>query len=158
MDTSSIIIGVITLIICAIPFVRVSRGNKKRRNKNLKSLKDWTIENNLKLDKIESHSDFILGLDSNEKTFVFFKESNENSIEKIPLSNVTQVNLVKETTVSNDAKGLNSRIAKVSLEFSLKLSSSSSVQVELFDLEKNHQLSGEIQLGQEWAKHINSIL
>jgi hypothetical protein len=158
MDTSSILIGVLTLIIWAIPFTLVSRRNKKRNNKNLKLLSDWSIENKLKLDKIESHSDFILGLDSTEKTFVFFKGSSENRIVKIPLFNVSQVQLVKETVVSNDNSVHNSRIKSVYLEFSQKNSQSQSLQIELFSIEKHHQLSGEIQLGQEWVKQMNSIL
>jgi hypothetical protein len=158
MDTSSILIGVITLVIWVIPFALVSRRNKKRSNRNLKLLSDWTTENKLKLDKIESHSDFILGLDLTEKTFIFFKGSSENGIVKIPLFNVSQVQLVKETVVSNDNSVNNSRIISVYLEFAQKSSQSQSLQIELFCIEKNHQLSGEIQLGQEWVKQINNIL
>jgi hypothetical protein len=158
MDTSSIIIGVVTLIICAIPFILVSRGNKKRHTEHLKLLSNWISENKLTLDKIETHSDFILGLDSKEKTFVFFKASENNRVEKIRLNNISKVNLVKETVVLNDNNGINSRIKNVLLEFSLKSPSVQSIQFELFNIEKNHQLSGEIQLGQEWVKYLNNSL
>lgn len=158
MDQGSAIVGAILIAICIVPFILMSRGSRKKKKRMLQALTESAKQHNGQLSQHEFCGDFVIGFAEDINSVFFIKQKNEEAISQVAdLSKIQSCQAVKRTrTIKN--KGGNVRITeRVELNFIPKDKSKDEINFELYT-EENMQLSGELQLVDEWSKQINDRL
>jgi len=158
MDLDIAILGVVLTAICVLPFVWLHRIKKKGENNLLKSLADFAAKHNCSISKKQVHRDFVLGMDENKGCICFYKKSKDEEVsEFIDLAGVKTCKVINTHMVFNTHDGARKVVEKLELSFE-PAGSGSAVTLELYDMYKNVQLSGELQLIEEWADLVNKRL
>ncbi|MFY8188583.1 MAG: hypothetical protein ACOVLC_11565 [Flavobacterium sp.] len=158
MDSSITVIGLIIVLICAVPFVVMYFNNRKKENEMMQSLHAMASNNKSKITAHEFCGDFVLGIDETKK-FVYFHKQNKD------FSNSSFVNL-SQTKECHITKKQDEDVSKssiyamqsVSLSFRKVNDVHHETHFELFNRQLNHQLSGELQFADQWSKRINNLL
>jgi len=159
MDLSTVILGLIMIFICIVPFVIMYYKKKGRENKMMQSLNKTAEQLECKISKHDFCGDFLLGIDD-KRNFIFFcKQKKEEAIPQfVDLTNIQICHVVKQTgNVKNDIGNLG-LIERVELSFISANNGKTETRFELYDEETNMQLSGELQFADKWAKQINDHL
>ncbi|MBX2928524.1 MAG: hypothetical protein KF852_11860 [Saprospiraceae bacterium] len=159
MDWGTAIVGLISILICIVPFVIMYYNRIKKENKMLQSLNEIAQQHNCKIGQHEFCGDFILGIDENRNFVFFFKQKKEEAISQfVDLSEIQTCQAVKKTrNVKNDIGSLGF-IERVELRFTPTNKNKGETKFELYDEETNMQLSGELQFVDKWTKQINDRL
>lgn len=159
MDWGTAIVGLISILICIVPFVIMYYNRVKKENKMLQSLNEIAQQHNCKIGQHEFCGDYVMGIDENRNFVFFFKQKKEDAISQfIDLSEVQICQVVKKTrNVKNDIGSLGF-IERVELSFTPKNKNKGETKFELYDEEINMQLSGELQFVDKWTKQINDRL
>ncbi|WP_299779317.1 hypothetical protein [uncultured Formosa sp.] len=150
MNTGTIILSVVFIIICALPFILSTRNSRKRKNDMLKALKALAEIKQASITKHEAGSDFVIGLDEPKNMVFFFKKNKEKTIKaSLDLSDY------KECRTLKFGKNLNSKskshaIDTLKLEFIPKDKTVTESQFEFYNEDINIQLSGELQIINTW--------
>jgi hypothetical protein len=157
MDSATIIIAVISIVICSLPFVIGRNNRKKREGALLSEIKTLSSNKAIQLSKYELLSNFIIGLDEKVNVLCFLrnKEKDKHFLE-VDLAKYSKV----EVQQSNHQEGENNNtrvvIDELVLKFYPKSSSEKIVLIELYNRTETQNLSGEFQLAQEWAQFLNN--
>lgn len=159
MDISSIIITVIFIAVCTIPFVLMGRKNKKRKKEKLQSIINIANQQNATISKSEVLSDYVIGMDEVKKQVFFFKNLKDSTIEDyVDLAEI-KTSRVKNTgraiTYNNSNQSI---IEKLELVFIPLDKNRKEIAWEFFNSDDNSQLSGELQSAEEWSNCINESL
>lgn len=156
MDISIIIIGIIAISLCALPFI-YSENARKRSNKLLFNQLINLIElNNCQLGSFDVLSNFAIGIDNKNDNFYFISSSNETKIaEVIDLTNLKSVDWQKvdKFNASNTA----STIDKLQLKFVFKDGSSTKL-FNFFDQNDGLMLSDQFIILKKWQKILADLL
>ena len=157
MDSATLIIAVISIVICSLPFVIGRNNRKKREGALLSEIKTLSSNKSIQLNKYELLSNFIIGLDEKINILCFLrKKETGNHFLEVDLSNYTKI----EVQQSNHQEGENNNtrivIDQLVLKFLSKSSSDKIVLIELYNRTETQNLSGEFQLAQEWAQFLNN--
>ena len=123
------IIGILSVLICVGPFLGIYLVKVRKQNKILRSLQESMLHLNVTIGEHEFCGDFLLGMDKNKKYILFYKKVlNSDPIVKIvDLSTIFSCKVLKET------------------------------KLELFNEERNTQLSGELQCAEKWEQLITEL-
>lgn len=159
MDWGTAIVGLISVLICIGPFVIMYFKRIRKENKMLQSLTEIARQQNCKISKHEYCGDFFIGADESSNFVFFFKQKKEEAISQfVDLSEIQTCKIVKKTR--NVKVGMEdlSIIERVELVFIPKNPNQGEEMFELYDSEKNGQLSGELQCVDKWAKEISDQL
>lgn len=155
MDWGTALVGVISILICIVPFVGMYYKRVKNKNKMLQSLKVLEDKTDCKISHHEFCGDFVLGIDETRNYVFFFKQKKEEAISKfVDLSEVQACQVVKNKRNIEKV----SFTERVELNFIPTNKSKKEVRFELFDEAINMQLSGELQFADNWSKKINGLL
>ena len=159
MDWGTAIVGLISILICIVPFMIMYYKRIKKENKMLQSLNEIAQQHNCKIGQHEFCGDYVMGMDENRNFVFFFKQKREVAISQfVDLSEVQICQVVKKTrNVKNDIGSL-SIIERVELSFTPINKNKVVTKFELYDEEIHMQLSGELQFVDKWAKQINDRL
>ncbi|RUA14733.1 MAG: hypothetical protein DSY83_08885, partial [Flavobacteriia bacterium] len=74
IDFGTLLIGSITVAICAIPFVLTIGSRKKREKQMMKSLQTMAAQHNCQIGQREFCGNYVLGMDKTDR-FVFFHQA-----------------------------------------------------------------------------------
>lgn len=159
MDWGTAIVGLISILICIIPFVIMHYNRVKKENKMLLSLKENAQQHNCNISQHEFCGDFVLGIDESRNLVFFFKQKKEEAISQfVDLAEIQTCQVVKKTrNVKNDVGNL-SIIERVEFSFTPTNKNKGETRFELYDEKTNMQLSGELQFVDKWTKQINNRL
>jgi len=159
MDWGTAIVGLISILICIVPFVIMYYNRVKKENKMLQSLNEIAQQHNCKIGQYEFCGDYVMGIDENRNFVFFFKQKKEVAISQfVDLSEIQTCRMVKKTrNVKNDIGSLGF-IERVELSFTPTNKNKGETKFELYDEEINMQLSGELQFVDKWTKQINDRL
>ncbi|MUH37223.1 hypothetical protein D9O36_15335 [Zobellia amurskyensis] len=159
LDLGTTLIGTISAVICAAPFVLVTRSVKKKEKAMLRSLNDFADQDNCKIHEHEYVGDFIIGMDTT-KNVVFFYRKEKDSSEKlsVDLKDVKNCHVSKiGKSVRHNGK-VEQTIERIELVFTTSPTASRDVVFELFNTQNNLQLNGELQTAEKWAQKVNTIV
>jgi ABC-type glycerol-3-phosphate transport system permease component len=159
MDWGTAIVGLISILICIVPFVIMYYKRIKKENKMLQSLNEIAQQHHCKINQHEFCGDFVLGIDENRKFVFFFKHKKEEEISQfVDLSEIQICQVVKIPRHANNNIGNLNFIERVELSFTPTNKNKKEARFELYDEDINMQLSGELQFVEKWAKQINDCL
>ncbi|MDO6518859.1 hypothetical protein [Zobellia uliginosa] len=159
LDLGTSLVGAISVLVCVIPFVLVTRSVKKKEKAMLRSLSDFAEQENCKIHQHEYLGDFIIGMDTNKKVVFFYKEERDAS-EKLSVD----LKDVKSCKASRIGKTFRNKgkveqvIKRIELVFTTSPADSRNVVFELFNSHNNLQLNGELQTAEKWAKIVNDLV
>ena len=157
MDLGSALVGLIIIVICIVPFVIMSQGNRKTKKQKLAALEHIAHEQNCSISQHDVCGDFVIGFDDRKKHVFFYKEYNDKKEETfVDLAHVKDCKIIKEDKRINNKSGAYSIIDKLNLSF--KTTNNKEIRMEFYNSDVNLQLSGELQMIEKWKELIKSSL
>ncbi|WP_405608351.1 hypothetical protein [Polaribacter sp. Asnod1-A03] len=156
MDLGTTIIGVISITICALPFILTSRNKKKKEKELLNSLINFARQNGSEITKHEIGTYFAIGLDESKNTISFLQKTKKSSqFQFIDLS------LIKKCQINNISKSLSNNetvVDKLNLNLTTLSIKDADFNLQFYNSNISFQLSSEFDSLEKWNKIINNIL
>lgn len=149
MDSTSLIIGILLLVICVLPFVWFSISNSKKRKKRIDNLIKKAKENNAYIQEKDDWNKSIIGLDKTNKMLFFSKNSEE--FDKFIFINISELQQSRIERTENNHKVLEK------LELELTFASKPTIVLEFFNKEETRLIMNEYELIQKWQTLLNKI-
>lgn len=159
MEIASIILGIILIVVCIVPFV-ISYNSKINRNKAMKKLlTDLADQYNCTINTHEFSGGVAIGIDTSNR-IVFFSRKTKHGVDStyVNLSDFQNCKVVNTGRTINFKDGKFNVIDKLELSFIPLEKFSSPVNLEFYNSEINMQLNGELQSVEKWAGIINQYL
>lgn len=159
MENSSIILSAIILALCIAPFILMGRGRKRKEKEMAQALKNLADKEECLISKKQICGDFIIGFDENKKHFFYIKKTdNEEFTKHINLRKIQKCKAVITSRKISTTNGSQRIIEKLELSFTPKNVSEPEIFLEFYDEKTNMQLSGELQVIEEWEKLLSEKL
>lgn len=155
MDTGTLIVGVIILAACILPFVLMVSSRKKKEKQLLLSLTGIANNHNFKISMHELFEEFAIGLDEKANQLFFLRKTPENEIAQH--INLEEVKACKVVKTGHSEDNFNT-IDKLELQFSFLEKKNQDEFLVFYNSEENTQLSGEILTIEKWVKILNDRL
>ncbi|MCB0380143.1 MAG: hypothetical protein KDD24_02725 [Flavobacteriales bacterium] len=153
MDLQSIIIGVITIALCFLPYVYFTKKNKKRDQQFFQLLLDKANQLNCNLTTHEVTGNIIIGLDDEKKELFFLKRT--RNYERLQHLNLNEMKKVKLNNVSRMVGPKESKqkvIDKLQLIFTPIDTTKRDIIFEFYNSDETLVMNGELQLIEKWSK------
>ncbi|UMB55128.1 hypothetical protein MKD41_06535 [Lutibacter sp. A64] len=156
MDFGTILIGLVCIALCAMPFVLTTRGRKKREKALVMSLKNLAKNENSEITQYETCGNYAIGVDEVNKIVFFQLKSKE--INKYEIVKLDTIKKCRISNISSVVSGGEKIIEKLNLHLTPITKSKEDTILEFYNADLSFQLSGELQSIQEWNSLINKIL
>lgn len=161
MDTATLTIGLLSIAVCAMPFVLMSVNKSNKQKYLFNALSGIAAQQNRKLMKYEISGNIAIGMDENAGFVFFFRkpfaENRNGTGQLVNLAEVRECKLIKASAAAKD-KNSNGKTERLELIFSLLSDNQKEMRWELYNADENPQLVGELELAEKWAKIINDKL
>ncbi|WP_017730776.1 PH domain-containing protein [Nafulsella turpanensis] len=156
MDLGSVIIALVLLALCIVPFIYYSGVQKKKKKNFSKELINLAEQQNVKFSQYEVWSHYYgIGIDtSTNRLFYFKKREDKEQKAFIDLSEVEKCRVNNVNRMVND----NKIIDRLELVFKFRDSKMPEKALEFYNKEESMSLHEELQLSEKWANIINSNL
>ena len=149
MDSTSLTIGIILLIVCVLPFILFSVINTKKRKKKIENLILKAKENNATIQEKDDWNQSIIGIDKTNKMLFFSKKSEE--FDKFISINISELLKCRIERTENKHNVLEK------LELELTFASRPTVVLEFFNKDETRLILNEIEIIQKWQTLLNKI-
>lgn len=149
MDSTSLTIGIILVIICVLPFILFSVSNSKKRKKRIQNLVKIATENNATIQEKDDWNQSIIGIDKTNKMLFFSKKSEE--FDKFISINISELLKCRIERTENNHKVLEK------LELELTFASKPTIVLEFFNKNETRLILNEIEIIQKWQLLLNKI-
>ncbi|CAM4244968.1 hypothetical protein [Flavobacterium terrigena] len=149
MDSTSLTIGIILVIICVFPFVLFSVNNSKKRKRRIQNLVKKAQESNATIQEKDDWNQSIIGIDKTNKMLFFSKKSEE--FDKFISINISELLKCRIERTENNHKVLEK------LELELTFASKPTVVLEFFNKNETRLILNEIEIIQKWQTLLNKI-
>ncbi|MBF8148531.1 hypothetical protein ITJ86_01395 [Winogradskyella sp. F6397] len=158
MGTGLFIIDAIIIAIVILPFVLFINGRKKRQKKLQKALQSEASLHNCKLSKVETHSNFAIGIDSSEQKLFFYKETEEAAYaQTVDLKSISACKSIKEYKQAKGNAKPNNVIDKIQLSF-IHRNQKDATHLVLYNNNDEMTLNNELVVAQKWQDYITEFL
>lgn len=158
-DLGSSFIGVVIVLLIAIPLFLIWLQRHRVKSKLLKGLHKLALEKNCSIDTHEVFTNFTIGLDSKKGYLFFYKEDSEKINEQIlHLSEVEKLDLVRIEKTIRNKEGRSNIIERLGLDFQTKNKKSSTVFFEFYNIDANLPFNNELQSLQNWESLLRKRL
>ncbi len=158
METGTVIIGVLFLMLFISPFIFLRDTEKKSREKFLKgALLNLAGINNNSISECKTWNNSIIGIDK-VKHVVLFVSNNENVVfeKEIKLNEINKCKVVTKSHTTGFKKENYKVVDSISLAFECKRKTSPDEILDFYnDSFDGLTLSGELQIAGQWAKIVN---
>ena len=156
MDLGTIIIGLVCISICALPFVLTNNNKKQKVKELLNALKDFAKQHNSEITQHEIGENYAIGLDENKNTISFLQKTKE-------IVNLQFIDLyaIKNCEINNISKSLTKTektLDKLNLKLNMNDKNKPSITLEFFNSEISFQPVNEFESIEKWNTIINNIL
>lgn len=149
MDSTSLTIGIILLIVCVLPFILFSVNNSKKRKKRIQNLIKKAQENNATIQEKDDWNQSIIGIDKTNKMLFFSKKSEE--FDKFISINISELLKCRIERTENKHNVLEK------LELELTFASRPTIVLEFFNKNETRLILNEIEIIQKWQTLLNKI-
>jgi hypothetical protein len=149
-------IGLVSVALCAMPFVVTSRSRKTKEKEMMSSLNDIANKHNCQITEHEIFGHYAIGVDAQKKFVFFISKSGE-----VLNQQYADLSTIKTCEIANIGKSY-ARKDKVTEQLLLNLfpknTNNEDVVFEFYNAAVNFQLSGEFQSIEKWNRTINNLL
>lgn len=156
MNLGTIIIGIICIALCAMPFILTSVNKNKKNKQTLDKLKNLAKRNNSEISQYEICGYYAIGIDKSNKTVSFILKNEEDMEEQF-----INLNTIKSCELIHVKKPINNKEKELS-QLYLKLNpvdkNRSPYNLEFFNTDINYQINNEIQSSEKWNALINDTI
>ncbi|QVY64900.1 hypothetical protein [Polaribacter sp. Q13] len=156
MDLGTIIIGIICIVICALPFVLTNKNKKKKEKELLDLLKDFAKEHNSEITNHEIGEHYAIGIDESKNAISFLQKTKEkNNLQYVDLTTI------KSCEISNISKSLGKNettLDKLNLKLNAIDKNKPNVILEFYNSDISFQPVNEFDVIEKWNKLIGNLL
>lgn len=153
MDLQSLIIGVITIALCFLPYVYFSNKNKKRDQQFFQLLLDKAKQLNCNLTNHEVTGNIIIGLDDEKKELFFLKRTrNYERLQHLNLSEMRSARLNNVSRMVGERDSKQKVIDKLQLIFTPNDSAKRDITFEFYNSDETLVMNDELKLIETWSK------
>ncbi|MBK7094808.1 MAG: hypothetical protein IPH57_07135 [Saprospiraceae bacterium] len=157
MDLRTIIIAIVLIGVCILPFALIYINGQKKKNALLDILKNIAFKNNATITKHDLWKDSGIGMDEGKKHLFFFSKHNEDITElEQKLEGIKKCRIEKNGRTVKSSGSSYSVLDKLDLVFENETGKVSSFP--FFNSAVNMQLTNELEIAQNWEKFINERL
>ena len=155
MEPGVIIIGVISLVACILPFVLMNSNRKKIEQQHLQSLAGVAALYQCNVTEYEFCAGAVIGLDAQNGYVFFYRRIHDKELAQgVRLSGIQTCKMVK----SGRNLAEYPTIDTIELRFISAVKTDPDVVLELFNIRDSLQLAGELSWAERWEKKINALL
>lgn len=155
IDFGTLLIGSITVAICAIPFVLTIGGRKRREKQMMRSLQTMSAQHNCQIGQREFCGNYLLGMDQAGR-YVFFHQVSKEAIEERAVD-LMEIVACKPINIGRKIAG-ERVVERLGLEFVPMDQDMPEITLELYNNDHSFQLRGELQSMEKWTRLINDRL
>ena len=156
MDIGTIIIGVICIALCALPFVLTNRNKKSKEKELLNSLKSFAKQHNSEITDHEVNECYAIGLDETKHAISFLQKTKEDvNLQFIDLTTI------KNCEINNISKSLGKNettLDKLNLKLNAIGKNKPSIILEFYNSDISFQPVNEFDSIEKWNIVINNLL
>lgn len=157
MDIGATIVGIAIILICIIPFVLMSRSNRKKEQKLLQGLFDYAEQKNCKISQYDSWRHSTIGIDNTSLMIFFTKKVKEETIfRQINLAEIQKCQVINSGKTVSHSNSTHKIIEKLELAFTYWDKGRKESVLEFYNTEYHSlTLTGELQLVEKWCEIFN---
>ena len=158
MDTSSIAIGVLLMLVFVGPIMYMILKQNNRDKNRLKNLKNISNQHQLDLNEVELTNSLLLGLDSKAKKLVVVEPLNNMQYDVIDLSGIKVSHVSKKGLPQVNGTNGNSAITHISLDLVKNNSKERATEIVFYDEDDDTSYNAETQmfLANKWDRLIRA--
>lgn len=158
MDTSTIVIAVISIAVMSLPFTLSYYNSRKKQQQLVSKIQAVASEFNNSIERFDTIWNGIIALDAKAKVLFFYYEGKAGAETlRIPLADHNKCEvMLSELNVGDLAK--TKAIDTVSIRFSPKSNTEKVNDIVLFDGKTGLTLNTELNLAKDWVKMLNDLM
>ncbi|WP_162055025.1 hypothetical protein [Pontibacter pamirensis] len=156
MDITSVIIGLISLALFAVPVMLIQRKQKQQKQKQLQHFLDIAQQQQLTITQHDLwNHHFAIGIDTEQSILLFLKKRAEG--EGMLLLHLSEVAACRVNNVNREVAG-NRVIDLIELRFTFQVSGLREQAVEFYNREESMSLNEELLLAEKWRDIVSTHL
>lgn len=155
MDLGTLLVGLISVGLFALPFVLTIRGRKRKQRKLMNSISALADRYNTKIGESEFCGNYAIGMDPEQRFVFFHKQFGDRVEEQIVV--LLDMKSCKSLNQSSNVGG-NRVIERLGLQFVPKDRDKAETVLEFYNDNEDNQLSGQFQSMEQWSKLIGNRL
>lgn len=157
MESYSLIIGLVLILLCIIPLWFFQRNQTKGLRKLTKAFKQSLANNNLTVNQPEFwNNSYGIGVDDMQGKLIYIKLKNDATREYVvDLSQIDKCSIQKKIQTSSSGKSGFNTIEALDLVLTRKNAEKQNDMLEFFNENEDRQLKGEEQIIEKWKKTID---
>lgn len=150
MDLGALVVSVVLILICSIPFVWISRNKRMKAQKLTQKLSDLAQQHDSDIAQYDLWNNTAIGIDSTGSKVFFTRQIHQEEH-----SQVVNLALVQKCSILNTSK--TSKIDKLDLVLKPKNHGAEDVTLEFYNVaQDNPILNGQLQLIEKWFTILNT--
>lgn len=161
MDSSSLIITIILLVLAAAPFVYFAVRKNMRNNKFKALINEYAAQNNSNPENYDFWNTCAIGIDNKNHSLVYVRKTDKNEYIKhfVNLKEVQRARLI-ETEKNVGADGTTTRIlARLDVAISFTDKNKSDETLEFYNVDYDGYIqTNELELAKKWINVINEFI
>lgn len=160
MDNGTIIIGIVIIAICVVPFIWMTRARVSREKRLFAELSKFASGFQGTVTRHEFGRGFAIGVDENQQAVFFLQKQKdaENLLTYVNLKEMQGCRVINTTRNVKHADGVYTTTEKLELGFTPMDKNQPVVTLEFYNEADKMQLANELQLVEQWSKIINGMM
>lgn len=142
MNTELVIVTIVLITICTLPFYLMSRKNIRKKKQNLKNLSGFAAKNACDVTRSDLWSDSAIGIDRFNQMLLY-----SNNAADAGAYNIVGLIGIRNCAVTK-SENANGRIKKLGLQISF--ANNPDVHIEFYNEDRQRALNHELELVNKW--------
>ena len=157
MDLGATIVGMTIILMCIIPFVLISRNNRKQEQKLLEELVSDAEKHHCNISRHDFRRNSVIGIDDNARMAFFAgKVKNEQVRQHIRLAEIQKCRVINSGRIVHHSGSNHKVIEKIEMAFTFQNKNQPEALLEFYNRDYDSPtLTGELQLAEKWCKIFN---
>jgi hypothetical protein len=160
MKTGMLIIGLILLLICALPVVLLYLNSIIKEKRFIKKLFNYAKQSNCIISEYDLWKNTVIGIDKVVNKLFFIRETIIDECEReINLSEIQNCRIANVNRTINNKNGNYKVTDKLELVFIYREKNKPETKLEFYNSDKDSLiLNGEIQLAEKWSGLVETMI
>jgi hypothetical protein len=157
MDFVTIIIALIIILVCVVPFIIMGRNNKKKERQFLETLSSLAGKYNATVSQYDIWNHTAIGADEGMNMIFFTKKSkNATSLQQVAIAEIQKCRVVNTSRSVSHNNSNTAVIDKLELAFQYQDRNRAELFLNFFDVNTDSlTVSRELHLADKWCKLVN---